>query len=315
MEYIRELPDKPGKPASAALGLFDGLHLGHRAVIGAAAAQGLRTAVFTFSFDRPELVTKPDFAAILSDTRRAEVFARLGVELLCEPPFSAVHDLSPREFVTDVLVARLGVRAIACGEDFRFGKGAAGDAELLSALCRELGLRLTVVPPVLRDGAPVSSTRIRALLREGRMPEAAALLGEPYTIDFPVAHGRQLGRRMGYPTINQIFPAGMLLPKFGVYAAVAEVDGKHFPAVTNIGVKPTLGGVDAPSAETTILGFEGDLYGRRVPVQLISFLRPEQRFDSVESLFAQVARDAGRAEKVARAAMLDNEAGECYNNR
>ena len=297
MEYSRTIPQQD-HPTAVALGLFDGLHRGHRAVIGQAVscAPALRPAVFTFTFDGE--ATKPDFANILTHTRKLDILRRLGAELVCEPPFSSFRELSPRDFFEEILVKRLRAAAIFCGEDYRFGKNAAGDAALLRRFCAEAGVRFHLVAPLLDGGEPVSSTRIRRLLRDGEMAEAARLLGEPYIIDYPVSHGRQLGRKMGYPTINQLYPAGDLLPRSGVYAAAAFAGGSWHPAVTNVGVKPTLGGTDAPSAETTLLDFDGDLYGQRVPVAFFTFLRPEQRFDSVELLFEQVARDAKQSARL-----------------
>ena len=297
MELSRTIPTLTG-PSAVALGLFDGVHLGHRAVIGRAVSRApqLFPIVFTFSYDSPKEVTKPGFANILSPSRKEAILQRLGVQLVCEPLFSVVRDLEPEIFFTEILQKKLKAAAIFCGEDYRFGKGAAGDVKLLRALCRKAGIAFETVPAVLDGGEPISSTRIRALLREGRMEDAARLLGEPYAIDYPVSHGRQLGRKMGYPTINQLYPSGDLLPRNGVYVTLAVVGSKTYPAVTNIGVKPTLGGTDAPSAESTLLGFDGDLYGQKVPVSFYRFLRPEQRFPDVETLFRQVAEDARQAE-------------------
>ena len=200
MELSRTIPTLTG-PSAVALGLFDGVHLGHRAVIGRAVSRApqLFPIVFTFSYDSPKEVTKPGFANILSPSRKEAILQRLGVQLVCKPLFSVVRDLEPEIFFTEILQKKLKAEAIFCGEDYRFGKGAAGDVKLLRALCRKAGIAFETVPAVLDGGEPISSTRIRALLREGRMEDAARLLGEPYAIDYPVSHGRQLGRKMGYP--------------------------------------------------------------------------------------------------------------------
>jgi len=153
---------------------------------------------------------------------------------------------------------------------------------------------VTVLPPVLQEEQPVSSSRIRVAMMEGEMEQAAKLLGRPFTIDFPVVHGRRLGRMLGTPTINQPFPPDFVLPKFGVYASFAEVDGKRLHAVTNVGIKPTVGS-EVPLAETYLADFSGNLYGRRVPVSLLHFLRPEQKFDSLDALKNQILTDAGRS--------------------
>ena len=302
MRYTTDIPILD-QPSAVALGLFDGLHLGHRAVIerAAACAPELLPTVFTFTFDDPEHITKPHYAALLSPERKRATLAALGVQLVCEPPFSSFRQLEPDRFFQQVLLERLQAKAVFCGYDYRFGLGAKGDAPLLETLCRQAGIRFEAVPPLTRNGAPVSSTRIRELLHEGRVREANLLLGEPYTIDFPVSHGRELGRKMGFPTINQLYPEGSLLPKFGVYASQASVGGQTYMGVTNVGIKPTIAGGDAPSAETYLLDYQGDLYGKRIPLSFLEFIRPERRFDSVDELFRQIAADAGAARNLLEA--------------
>ena len=296
MRYTTEIPVLD-QPTAVALGLFDGLHKGHRAVIRKAVncAPELLPAVFTFTFDDPEHITTPHYASLLSPERKRTILDSLGIQLICEPPFSAFRQLEPEPFFRQILLQHLQAKAVFCGYDYHFGKDARGDASLLETLCREAGIRFEAVPPLSYDGSPISSTRIRELLQDGRVEDAAVLLGERYTIDFPVAHGRQLGRKMGFPTINQLYPKGSLLPKFGVYASLANIDGQDYRGVTNIGIKPTIAGGDAPSAETYLMDYRGDLYGRRIPLSLVAFLRPEKRFDSVEELFRQIRADTQAA--------------------
>lgn len=299
MEYRHTIPNET-EPTAVALGLFDGLHRGHRTVISSAVscAPTWKPVVFTFTFDHPGDATKPQYANILTPTRKKAILESLGVRAVYEPVFSMFRDLSPEEFFWRILREKLQAAAVFCGEDFRFGKNAAGDAALMRQLCSEAGIQFCPIPALMEDGQPISSTRIRQLLRDGQPEKAASLLGEPYTIDYPVAHGRQIGRTMGYPTINQIYPAGDLIPRNGVYATIAEVSGTYYPAVTNVGVKPTLGGKDAPSAESTLLGFHGDLYGQQIPVSFYTYLRPEKKFASIEALFQQVAQDAEQAKNL-----------------
>lgn len=296
MRYLKDIPVL-NEPSAIALGLFDGVHRGHRAVIKKAVscAPALTPVVFTFTFDDPDQITKPHYAAILSDTRKREIFASLGVQAVVEPPFSSFRELSPEDFFQRILREKLNAKAVFCGGDYRFGKNAAGDAVLMERFCKEAGIRFETVPSETEGGEPISSTRIRQLLRDGKPEESALLLGERYAIDFPVVHGRQLGRKMGYPTINQLYPSGSLLPKFGVYATLASIDGNDYPGVTNVGIKPTIAGGDAPSAETYLMGYSGDLYGRPVKLSFVSFLRPEKKFASVDELFAQIAADAETA--------------------
>ena len=296
MRYLKDIPVL-NEPSAIALGLFDGVHRGHRAVIkkSVSCAPALTPVVFTFTFDDPDQITKPHYAAILSDTRKREIFASLGVQAVVEPPFSSFRELSPEDFFQRILREKLNAKAVFCGGDYRFGKNAAGDAALMERFCKEAGIRFETVPSETEGGEPISSTRIRQLLRDGKPEESALLLGERYAIDFPVVHGRQLGRKMGYPTINQLYPSGSLLPKFGVYATLASIDGNDYPGVTNVGIKPTIAGGDTPSAETYLMGYSGDLYGRPVKLSFVSFLRPEKKFASVDELFAQIASDAETA--------------------
>lgn len=296
MRYLKDIPVL-NEPSAVALGLFDGVHRGHRAVIKKAVscAPALTPVVFTFTFDDPDQITKPHYAAILSDTRKREIFASLGVQAVVEPPFSSFRELSPEDFFQRILREKLNAKAVFCGGDYRFGKNAAGDAALMERFCKEAGIRFETVPSETEGDEPISSTRIRQLLRDGKPEESALLLGERYAIDFPVVHGRQLGRKMGYPTINQLYPSGSLLPKFGVYATLASIDGNDYPGVTNVGIKPTIAGGDTPSAETYLMGYSGDLYGRPVKLSFVSFLRPEKKFASVDELFTQIAADAETA--------------------
>ena len=292
MRYLKDIPVL-NEPSAIALGLFDGVHRGHRAVIKKAVscAPALTPVVFTFTFDDPDQITKPHYAAILSDTRKREIFASLGVQAVVEPPFSSFRELSPEDFFQRILREKLNAKAVFCGGDYRFGKNAAGDAVLMERFCKEAGIRFETVPSETEGGEPISSTRIRQLLRDGKPEESALLLGERYAIDFPVVHGRQLGRKMGYPTINQLYPSGSLLPKFGVYASMTKTDGDWKRSMTNIGIKPTVNYSGAPLAETFITDFSGDVYGRVLQVVLTDFVRPEMKFPSVDALKKQISAD------------------------
>ncbi len=278
---------------SVALGLFDGLHRGHQQVISKAVSfgNGLTPSVFSFDYDNPDLVTKPDFKNLLSPTLKVRLLQTLGTEIFIHPPFSSIRDLTASCFLEEILFHSLRAKAIFCGYDYRFGRNAEGDAQMLQKFCASHGIYCEVVPALTENGAPISSTRIRDCIHKGEMECAQNMLGYPYTIDFPVSQGHKLGRRLGFPTINQPYPEGNILPRFGVYAAIAEIDGKSYMGVTNIGVKPTVGSDNAPAAETYVIGYEGDLYGKQVPLSLIRFVRPEQQFGSVEELKQQIARD------------------------
>jgi len=289
----------PGESA-VALGFFDGVHLGHRAVIGAAkeaAGAGAETIVFSFSLTDLLPQQKNGAKWLTTDAQKACKCEALGVDRLLLPPFSAIAGLSPEEFA-DLLTTRLHAKTVACGYDYRFGRGASGTAEDLRRLLAPHGAEVVCVPAVLEGGEPVSSSRIRALLAAGEAEAANRLLGAPFALVSDVVHGRGIGRQLGFPTANQRFPADFLVPRHGVYAARATVEGRAYPAVTNVGVKPTVGD-DRPGAESCLIGFSGDLYGREITVEFLQFLREERKFPDLESLRAQIARDAERASAIA----------------
>lgn len=301
MQIFSSLCEAPA-PVSVALGCFDGLHIGHRSVLCEAlesGSGGLLPAVFTFGSQENAMTPVKPVPELMSSRMREQLLEQMGFSLLWRVDFDAVRNIRPQDFVCDVLCARLWAKKICCGYNYRFGFGGKGDAALLQKLGEECGAEVVVLPPVQRQGSPVSSSRIRAAVSEGCAEEAAAMLGRPFTIDFPVVHGRQLGRVLGTPTINQPFPAGFVLPRFGVYASCVQVDGRRLHAVTNVGVKPTVGS-EAPLAETYIADFSGNLYGKRIPVSLLKFLRPEQKFDSLERLKDQILSDAARSAEILR---------------
>lgn len=279
---------------SVALGQFDGLHIGHRAVILAAKREGLRTAVFTF---RRGTLKKGDDRFLTTDEERDRVLAQYGVDLLCESDFSEIRDLSAHSFVKDILIDRLGAKHVSCGFNYRFGKEAQGDAQTLRGLCAEYGIECTVVPDVEINGRSVSSSAIRSFLDDGDAESASEMLGRPFGYCLEVIDGKRLGRTLGTPTINQAFPEGFICPKYGVYASTAEVNGGIYCAVTNIGVKPTVGS-DKPLSETWICDYSGDLYGQMIKVNLIKYLRPEQKFPSIEALRDAILADGEKSRRL-----------------
>ncbi len=276
---------------AVALGFFDGVHRGHRAVIGRAVEEGkngLLPTVLTFSTEHAQPARKRGMKKILTERLFLEAMENMGVEIVETPPFEGIMNLTPREFVEEVLCGCLKAKAVVCGRDFRFGKGASGDLSLLWELCGEYGIRLEAVDPLLDGGKPISSTRIRQCLADGAIETANWLLGYRYSFDFEVAHGNELGRTIGIPTINQIFPEQYLVPRFGVYASYTDLDGRRYKSITNVGVKPTIKGNRLPLAETHIMGVDDHLYGQNIKVSLAKFIRPEKKFASFEELTAEI---------------------------
>ena len=296
MQIYHSVADcQPCGRGAVALGFFDGLHIGHAAVVSRTLSyqqEGLCPCVFTFTMDGGHPAAKSTANALTTERQKEQLLENWGVRLVLCPDFSEFHAMEPESFVDEILVRRLNANAACCGEDFRFGKKAAGDVGQLAALCQARGIRLDVVPPVTFEGERVSSTRIRHLLGEGRVADANRMLGRAFGYDFTVVRGKQLGRKLDSPTINQRLPDGFVPLRHGVYASVSFAGGAWHPSVTNIGLRPTVEDTTAVNSETYICGFSGDLYGARVEVRLLAFLRPEQRFPSVEALRARIHADA-----------------------
>ncbi len=284
--------------ASVALGNFDGVHLGHAAVVRAAhaARPDAPRAVLTFQphpreFFRPQ---DPPFR-LTQPAERADALAALGVDILYELRFDAdFSHITGEDFITNVLHQGLGAAHLACGADFAFGHRRSGDISLLTKRAEELGIGLTVVPAVADAQGPISSGRIRRLLQDGYPERAALLLGRPYSIRGVVIHGDARGRTIGFPTAN--VPLGQHLePARGVYAVTVRLpDGEVVKGVANIGQRPTVGGTQS-RLEVNLFDFAGDLYGQELTVSLHDFIRDEQKFASFDALKAQILQDAAQA--------------------
>jgi len=285
---LTPLTDARPAPRSLAVGTFDGVHVGHRDVISAAGS------VLTFE-PHPASVVAPERAPPLLTPLavKADLVASLGVEELIVVHFDAAFAaLSAREFIDDVLVARLGAREVAIGENFRFGARALGDAALLAADGR---FAARVVPLREMDGEIVSSSRIRSLIRLGDLGSAARLLGDPFELRGVVVPGDRRGRELGFPTANLEPTPGICHPGHGVYAALA--DG-GVPAAVNIGVRPTFGSGRTELIEAHLIDWEGDLYGRELRLRFIERLRGERRFDSAAALIEAMHDDVARARAI-----------------
>ncbi len=284
---------------AVAIGIFDGVHIGHMAVIDSAVAlkkEGLVPAAFTFSIaDSPKTG-----GMLISDELKREYLSKAGIERIESPDFSEFASMDGESFVRRRLIGEMNARAVCCGYDFRFGRGRACGTDELRDICARCGVRVYVAPEVTDSGLPVSSSRIREAIAAGDVSTANRLLGREYEFETQVSHGRRLAGRLGFPTINQKWPERFVTPRFGVYASRARIGGESYAAVTNIGVKPTVveNGGDGVLAESYIEGFSGDLYGCRVRVALVDFMRPERKFGSIDELKAQIMRDAAEAERL-----------------
>ncbi len=284
------------------IGNFDGVHLGHQALmnetVSMAKKLSLQSAVWTFADHPLCTLGNTNIKYCLGEADKEALIADLGIVLYYSAAFADYRSLSAESFVTEELIGAFNVKYVVCGYDFRFGNGGNGNSAYLKATLEKHGIGCKILPAVTVGGEPVSSTRLRKIIADGDMSAARALLGKPYGFTLPVLHGRKIGRSLGHPTINQLFPSDRALPAFGVYAVLCDIDGKIYKGVANIGVKPTVtNGNCAPLCETHIFDFEGDLYGKDVKVFLYEQLRTERKFPSLEALKAQIATDAENAKK------------------
>lgn len=285
MQLDSTIAPQQTQPCSIALGYFDGVHIGHRDVISAAVSYANQNnclpAVFTFALP-PQ--SKVKGSRILSEQEKLRRLQQLGIVRCFEPPFEDIRQMTPQQFVQQYLKEHCGAQAVFCGENFTFGKDKAGTIEVLKTLCAECGIHLQVVPISWQGGAPVSSTRIRGLLEQGDIPAANTLLAQRYCVDSVIQHGAGNGKVWGFPTINQVFAPGMLIPKHGVYITQVQLqDGTRLPGATGLGTRPTVSG-EGVTCETFLPGYEGDLYGQTVRVEFCKYLKPTVKFDSVDEL-------------------------------
>ncbi len=292
-------------PAVVAIGAFDGIHLGHRAIICRAVADahasGLLATVFTFDRHPAELL-RPDRAPdyITTPDQRVKLIENLGANFLVIAKFdAALAALDPEDFVSAILLRRLGAKAVVVGQDFRFGKGRAGDVAFLQSRGKELGFDVTALDPVGSGDAVVSSTRIRELLGSGEIAEAEQALGHPFKLAGRVVTGRQLGRTLGFPTANLERSYRQVVPKQGIWAVrVSLEDGRVLNGACSIGVRPTVEDAGARTIETFILDFNEDIYNTVIELQFVEYLRTEAKFASLDALIQQMNIDVARARTV-----------------
>lgn len=283
-----------------ALGFFDGVHLGHQALLREcrtlAEHHGCRAGVVTFTSHPDALVSGKAPAFLNTSKDRKQLLLAYGIDPVIELPFDRrLMTTHWSSFLTQLVQHDAG--GFICGSDFRFGAGGSGTAKKLAAFCESRQLPYAIVPQQLLDNIRISSTHIRTLLESGEMEQAVRFLGHPHVLTGTVVSGRHLGRTLGIPTANLALPEGMIQPKSGAYACRAVVDGKIYLAVTNIGSRPTVGGHHV-TVEPWLLNFEGDLYGKELTLLFYAFLRPERKFDSLDALKAEIRKNADQTRKL-----------------
>ena len=279
-----------------ALGFFDGVHLGHQALLEScvdmAKQYGYEPAAITFDRHPQSLFTAAPPALINTNADRERLLRRYGIEHIYTLAVNeASMNMDRWDFLEDLLVD--GAHGFVCGYDFRFGRKGMGDAQSVVNFCTNREMLVEVIPEQTLDGIRISSTRIRSLIEAGDMEEAEKFLGHPHILSGEVVSGRKLGRTIGVPTANILIPAGVVVPKLGVYACTCRLGDAAYMAVTNIGSRPTVGGHQT-RAESWLLDFDGDLYGKEITLEFHKFLRPEAKFEDLERLRTQIQLDAAQ---------------------
>ena len=283
------------KETAAAIGKFDGIHVGHRRLLDeifACKKEGLACCVFTFDPAPAVLFGLSDGKELTTKEEKRLLFERMGVDVLVEFPLTAeTAAMSPEAFVYEILAKQMNVRFLAAGSDLSFGAKGAGNAALLRKMGDELGFRVKTIDKVCMEGREISSTYVRSQVEAGNMQMAEQLLGMPYLVEGQVVQGKQIGRTLGFPTVNILPCETKLLPPNGVYLSQVRFQDKLYRAISNVGCKPTVTDEKVMGVESYLYDFNENAYGERSEVYLREFRRPEQKFDSVEALKAQLEED------------------------
>ncbi|MBR4082839.1 MAG: bifunctional riboflavin kinase/FAD synthetase [Lachnospiraceae bacterium] len=280
---------------AVAIGKFDGLHKGHRRLLQEILYKkkdGLKACVFTFDPSPAVFFGLADDKELMTKEEKRKALCDMGVDVLVEYPMNVKNAaVSPYNFVKELLAEGLHVKFIAAGRDVSFGDKGSGNAQLLEECSKELGYELKLIDKVMLEGTEISSSLVRKQVEAGNMEYVTNLLGEPYTVSGEVKHGRALGRKLGMPTMNLLPPNEKLLPPLGVYYSQVSYEGNLYPAISNVGYKPTVSQEKVLGVETYLYDFDKEIYGEDISVSLLAFKRPEMRFESVKELKEQMERD------------------------
>ncbi len=288
------------KGTAVALGYFDGIHIGHRAVLrkalDSAKEKDLIPVVMLFDIHPRKLVSDTVPPMLMSEEQKRDTLIEMGFKVV-DFNFRKSVNLTYEEFSEKVLLDALGAKFVSCGYDYRYGKGGKGNAETLKETLSEKGVEVSTVPAVKLRGEVVSSTKIRGLISDGEIRKANEMLGKEFSYHIVVEKGDGIGHEIGTPTINQYFPEDFIVPKYGVYASKVKAHGKIYSSVTNVGVRPTVGGTSLRS-ETCIFDFSENLYGEKIEVFLLEYLREEKKFSSIDELKKAIENDIQNARKI-----------------
>ena len=298
--FFEILPEKSG--TAIALGYFDGLHKGHRNVISLAAAEkenGLTPVCFTFSKSPKSVLNGTQSNALMTNEDKIKTLERIGIERTYQADFEKIMNMPAKDFAQKILIDTLKAEKLFCGFNYRYGINGEGSAETLKSFCDSRGITLTVVPATESKGEVVSSTLIRKLITDGNVRRANELMCSRFGFSSVIEHGKRLGRELGTPTINQPLCSELVVPKFGVYASIVTLEsGETYCGVTNIGIKPTVGG-NTPLCETWMPKYKGgEIYGQSADVRLLEFIRPERKFLGIDELKDAIIDNSQTALKI-----------------
>lgn len=298
--FFEILPEKSG--TAIALGYFDGLHKGHRNVISLAAAEkenGLTPVCFTFSKSPKSVLNGTQSNALMTNEDKIKTLEGLGIERTYQADFEKIMNMPAKDFAQKILIDTLKAEKLFCGFNYRYGKNGEGSAKTLKSFCESKGIALTIVPATESEGEVVSSTLIRKLIIDGNVKRANELLCSSFGFSSVIEHGKRLGRELGTPTINQPLCSELVVPKFGVYASIVTLEsGETYCGVTNIGIKPTVGG-NTPLCETWMPQYKGgEIYGQSADVRLLEFIRPERKFSGIDELKNAILDNSKTALKI-----------------
>ncbi len=280
---IITLNDKISEKTAVALGIFDGIHCGHRIIIENACNKGFVPSVFTFRTESVKFKHGKPFEYIYTNSQKLHFLDKAGINYVLSPDFDDIKDMTGEEFAEKILSGIMNTGSVICGDNFRFGKDASCGTDELKVFGKKYSFSVEVIKLKEND---FSSEKFRAMLKNGELSRE-----NPYILYGEVVHGKQIGRTIDFPTINQNYADRQLVLKYGVYFTLTKIDGICYPSITNVGVKPTIEGQRSPLAETHILDFSGDLYGKNIEVEFCKFIRPEMKFSSVDELKTQISRD------------------------
>jgi len=283
------------KPSAVAIGKFDGIHLGHQKLIEMILSEsknGFQSVIFTFDPSPTEFFGGGKVSELTTKEEKRMLFQQMGVDVLIEFPLTnETASMDPKDFVRDILVSKMKTAFIASGKDLSFGAGGLGDSRLLQDMADECGFQVKVIEKVCIADMEISSSLVREEVKQGHMEKIRLLTGSPYSITGIVEHGKKLGRSIGMPTVNLMPQPRKLLPPNGVYYSEVELEQQIYRGITNIGRKPTVSMENRIGVETFLYDFAQDVYGKQITVSLLSFKRPEQKFQSVDELKSQMAKD------------------------